>query len=181
LIVNLATVGVVRIDQAEVELRPGEGILILPYQFHAFPQTQRKGILWLFVTFECERTAPLKQFRCKTFRFGAAIRRRLLLLLEQYRAGEAESANQTLAFELACLLAQLQTLVRESLTSPVVADWRSYQLLDDIEDYLRQPRTAAISIQDVAKHLHISQSHLRARFRATFDCSLGTYVYPLRS
>lgn len=176
LIFNLATAGVVRIDQAEVELRPGEGVLILPYQFHTFRKTQREGILWLFITFECERTAPLEQFRGKAFRFGAAIRRRLILLLEQYDSGEAESANQILAFELACLLAQLQTLICESLTSPVVADRRSHQLLEDIEDYLRQSGTAVIGIQELAKHLHISQSRLRARFRAAFDCSLGTYL-----
>ena len=84
LIFNLATVGAVRIAQAEVELRPGEGILILPYQFHAFPKTQREEILWLMVTFECERPAPLAQFRDKVFRFGPAIRRRLVSLLEQY-------------------------------------------------------------------------------------------------
>lgn len=176
LIFNLATVGVVRIDQSEVELRPGEGILILPYQFHAFRKTQRQEILWLIITFECDRPGPLQQFRGKTFPFGAAIRRRIVSLLEQYAADEGECVNQVLAFELACLLAQLQPLVSESAGSSVGADRRSRQLLDDIEGHLRQSRTAAIGVRDVAKRLHISESRLRARFRSAFGSSLGTYL-----
>lgn len=176
LIFNLATVGAVRIDQTEVELRPGEGILILPYQFHAFPKTRREEILWLIVTFECDRPAPFEQFRGKVFRLGPAIRRRLVSLLEQYGADEEEPVNQVLAFELASLLAQLQPLVRDSLALPRVADRRSRQLLDDVESYLHRSRTAAISVQDVARNLHISESRLRDRFRAAFGSSLGTYL-----
>lgn len=176
LIFNLETVGAVRIAQAEVELRPGEGILILPYQFHAFPKTQREEILWLMVTFECERPAPLAQFRDKVFRFGPAIRRRLVSLLEQYDAGDEESVNQVLAFELASLLAQLQPLIWDARASPSVGDRRSRQLLHDVENYLRRSRTVAISVQDVAKYLHISESRLRDRFRAACGSSLGTYL-----
>ncbi len=176
LIFNLATVGEVRIDRAEVKLRPSEGILIMPYQFHAFPKTQREAILWLIVTFECDRPAPLEQFRGKIFRFGAAIRQRLVSLLEQYLADDEESVNQILAFELGCLLAQLRPLVRKSPAPPTVSDRRSRQLLDDIESYLHQSQTAAINVQDVAKYLHISESRLRDRFRAAFGSSLGSYL-----
>lgn len=176
LIFNLATSGVVRVDRSEVDLRPGEGILILPYQFHAFPKTQREGILWLIVTFECDRPVPLEQFRGKTFRFDAAIRRRLVSLLKLYGAREEESANQILAFEIACLLAQLRSSVRDSPALPSAVDRRSRQLLDDIEHYLRRSRTAAINLQDLAKYLHISQSCLRTRFRAASGSSLGTYL-----
>ena len=168
--------GTVRIDRAEVEVRPGEGLLILPYQFHAFPKTRREEILWLIVTFECDRPAPLEQFRGKTFRFGAAIRRRLVSLLELYSGREEESANQILAFEVACLLAQLQPLVRESTASPMYADRRSRQLLDEIEVFLRRSRPMNMSVSDVAKHLHVSESRLRVRFRAAFGSSLGAYL-----
>jgi AraC-like DNA-binding protein len=176
LIFILATAGTVRIDQAEVELRPGEGILILPYQFHAFPKTQREEILWLIITFDCDCPTPLEQFRGKVFHFGPAIRRRLISLLRQYGAGEEESVNQVLAFELASLLAQLQPLIRDSMVLSLVVDRRSRQLLDDVESLLRGSPTAAITAQSVAKHLHISESHLRSRFRTAFGSSLGSYL-----
>lgn len=176
LIFNFATAGTVRIDRAEVELRPGEGILILPYQFHAFPKTRREEILWLFITFECDRPALLEKFRGKVFRFGAAIQRRLVSLLQQYGSDEEECGNQVLAFELASLLAQLQALVRDPSATPSVVDRRSRQLLDDVENYLGRAHTGAISVQDAAKNLHISESRLRYRFRAVFGSSLGTYL-----
>lgn len=176
LIFNLATSGVVRIDSVETELRPGEGVLILPYQFHVFPKTQREEILWLVVTFECDRPAPLEQFRGKVFRFGTSVRRRLVSLLELYGSDDEESVNQILAYEASCLLAQLQPLVRESKASPMTVDRRSRQLLEDINGYLRHSRPANISVQDVAEHLNVSESRLRTRFRAAFGSSLGSYL-----
>jgi AraC-like DNA-binding protein len=176
LIFNLATAGAVRIDRVEAELRPGEGILILPYQFHAFPKTQREEILWLIVTFECDRPSQLEQFRGKVFRFGASVMRRLASLVKLFRSEDEESVNQILAFELACLLAQLQPLVRDPKILPVVTDRRSRQLLDDIDGYLRRSRPVSTSIQDLAKRLHLSESRLRTRFRAAFGSSLGAYL-----
>lgn len=176
LIFNLATAGSVRIDRAEVELRPDEGLLILPYQFHAFPKVFREKILWLIVTFECDRPLQLEEFRGKVFRYDSSIRRRLVSLLELYHSGDEESVNQILAFEMACLLTQLQTTVRKSKALPVAPDRRSRQLLDDINAYLRRSQPAMISIQDAAKRLNISESRLRARFRAAFGSSLGYYL-----
>jgi len=176
LIFNLATTGIVRIDSAATKLRSGEGLLILPYQFHVFPKTQREEILWLVITFECDRPAPLEQFRGKVFRFGASIRRRLVSLLELYSSDDEKSVNQILAYEAACLLAQLQLLVPESKASPMTVDRRSRQLLDDINDYLRHSRPSNISVQDAAKRLNVSESRLRARFRAAFGSSLGAYL-----
>lgn len=176
LIFNLTTVGIVRVDGAEVKLRPGQGMLILPYQFHAFPETRREQILWLFVTFECDRPAPLEQLRGKVFRFGASVRQRLISSLGLYRSDDGEYANQTLAFEVASLLAQLQSEIRDSKGPPAAADRQSRQLLDEINGYLRQARPGASTVQDAAKHLSISESRLRARFRAACGSSLGYYL-----
>jgi AraC-like DNA-binding protein len=176
LIFNLATVGAVRIDREQVELRPGEGILILPYQFHAFAKPQREEILWLIVTFECDRRAPLEPFRGKPFRFGVAIRRRLVSALELYATRQQESGNQMVALEIACLLAELGPIVRKLSTPPIVTDRRSQQLLKEIEEYLRQSQPAMVRIQEVAWRLHISESRLRTRFRAAFGSSLGQYL-----
>jgi AraC-like DNA-binding protein len=176
LIFNLGTAGAVRVDRAEVELRPGEGLLILPYQFHAFPKIEREEILWLIVTFECDRPATLEQFRGKTFPFGGSIQRRLVSSLELFAARPQESSNQVLALEIACLLAELRPFVRKSFASPILADRRSHQLLSDIEAYLRQSQPAAVRVQDLAQHLHVSESRLRTRFRAALGSTLGDYL-----
>jgi AraC-like DNA-binding protein len=176
LIFNLATEGAIRIDQERVKLRPGEGVLILPYQFHAFAKPQREEILWLIVTFECDRRAPLEHFRGTPFHFGVDIRRRLVSALELYAARQQESGNQMLALEIACLLAELGPIVRKLSTPLILADRRSHELLNEIEDYLRQSQPAMVRIQDIAQRLHVSESRLRTRFRAAFGSSLGQYL-----
>lgn len=180
LIFNLATSGSVRIDRADVRLHPGDGLLILPYQFHAFAKTEKEEILWLIVTFECERPALLEQFRGKVFRFGASARRRMVSLLELYCSEVDEPVNQILAFELACLLLELQRLTKDLRASPTPADPQSRQLLDDIASYLHRSPPGSTSVKDVAKHLNISESRLRARFRATFGSSLGYHLRNFR-
>lgn len=176
LIFNLKTAGTVRIDREEVELHPGEGILILPYQFHAFPRTQREDILWLIVTFECDRPAPLEQFRGKAFHFDSSIRHRLTAALRLYAARQQEFSNQILALEIASILAQLQPHLRDSKATPMLADRRSHQLLNDIETWLRQSHPTNVSTQHLARRLHVSESRLRARFRTAFGSSLGAYL-----
>jgi AraC-like DNA-binding protein len=176
LIFNLKTAGTVRIDREDVELHPGEGVLILPYQFHAFPRTHHEDILWLIVTFECDRPAPLEQFRGKAFRFDSSIRSRLTASLQLYTARQQESSNQILALEIASILAQLQPRPRDSKATSALADRRSTQLLNDIETYLRQSHPTNVSMQHLAHRLHISESRLRARFRAAFGSSLGAYL-----
>lgn len=180
LIFNLATSGCVRIDRVEAKLHPGEGVLILPYQFHAFSKTQKEEILWLIMTFECDRPALLEQFRGKVFRFGAANRRRMVSLLALYGSGVDEPVNQILAFELACLLLELQPLTVDLETLPTPSDPQSRQLLDDIANYLHRSPPGLISVKDVAKHLNISESRLRARFRAAYGSSLGYYLRNFR-
>lgn len=180
LIFNLDTAGSVRIDRLEAKLRPGEGILILPYQFHAFPKTLRERILWLIITFECDRPAPLEQFRGKVFRFGAPVRRRLVSLLELYGSDVDESVNQILAFELASLLLQLQRLIGNSKAAPAPSDSQSRELLDDVESCLHRSPPGLMRVKDVARHLNISESRLRARFRAACGSSLGNYLRNFR-
>src|SRR5665213_909521 len=52
LILNLRTPGVVRIDGIPTRLEPGSGLMILPFQFHTFPEVAEERLLWLILTFE---------------------------------------------------------------------------------------------------------------------------------
>jgi AraC-like DNA-binding protein len=49
------TTGVVSLDGVGVQLSPGQGMLIQPYQFHHYFDIQKKQLLWLFMTFELAR------------------------------------------------------------------------------------------------------------------------------
>jgi AraC-like DNA-binding protein len=175
LIFNLATAGVVRIDSAETKLRSGEGLLILPYQFHVFPKTQREEILWLVITFECDRPAPLEQFRGKSF---ASAHRSVDGWFRYWSFIVPMTRNPSTRYwpmkRLACWRSYSPWFANPR--PPMTEDHRSRQLLDDINGYLRDSGPANISVQDAAKRLNVSESRLRARFRAAFGSSLGSYL-----
>ena len=52
LIFALRTPVTVCIDDRDVRLRTGEGLLVFPFQFHHYAKPEREAISWLFVTFE---------------------------------------------------------------------------------------------------------------------------------
>ncbi|MDD5675513.1 MAG: hypothetical protein PHC61_15190, partial [Chitinivibrionales bacterium] len=52
LIFNLKTAGMVMADNGLFHLRPGNALLIFPYQFHRFLELQTESLTWLFLTFE---------------------------------------------------------------------------------------------------------------------------------
>jgi AraC-like DNA-binding protein len=175
-IFNLATAGVVRIDGVPIALQPEQGLMILPFQFHTFPETDQDDILWLILTFECDQPAALEEFRGKIFPTDRTTRNRLTVLLGQYRAANDETTNQVLALETACLLAGLRPLVRKAMIPRTTTDQRARQLLDDIDAHLRSSPSVAVSIEGLAERLHVSESRLRARFRAAFGTTLGVYL-----
>ncbi len=176
MIFNLATAGVVRIDAVSAQLKPGHGLMILPFQFHTFPETASEDILWLILTFESDRGSMLEEFRGKVFPLDASTHELLASLLIRYRIGDDETTNQLLALEAGRLLAALRPLVRKAMVPRTTTDARARQLLDDIDAHLRRSRDAAVSVQMLAAHLHISESRLRARFQAAFGTTLGAYL-----
>jgi AraC-like DNA-binding protein len=176
LIFNLATAGVVRIDGVPTALQPQHGLMILPFQFHTFPETDQDDILWLILTFECDQPAALEEFRGKIFPIDRVTQERLTVLLGQYRGANEEMANQVLALETACLLAGLRPLVRKAIVPRTTTDRRARQLLDDIDAHLRRSPGVGVSIEGLAERLHVSESRLRARFRAAFGTTLGVYL-----
>src|ERR1039457_7109991 len=52
LIFALETEVTVAVDDRAIRLHPGEGLLVMPFQFHDYMQPERDELKWLFVTFE---------------------------------------------------------------------------------------------------------------------------------
>lgn len=47
--------GTVSVDGRSVGLAEGDGLLVEPYQFHHYTETERGSLRWIFITFELER------------------------------------------------------------------------------------------------------------------------------
>lgn len=175
-IFNLETAGVVRIDGVSRHLPPDHGLMILPFQFHTFPETEQERITWLIVTFECDRPDVLEAFRGRIFPIDAVTRGWLTSAAQRYRAASEEANNQLLALEIASILAHLRSQVRRADIPRTTTDRRDRQLLDDIDAILRHSPESPPSIHDLAVKLRISESHLRGRFQAAFGTTIGAYI-----
>jgi AraC family transcriptional regulator len=176
LIFNLATDGIVLIDGIRTLLQPQHGLLILPFQAHTFPEIAAENVLWLILTFETDQLEWLEDFRGKVFPLDASTVDQLTRILALYRSPNEETSAQLLGLETSMLLARLRPLVRKPRGTPTSTDHAARALLASIDARLRAARGAPVSIGELATSLHISESRLRARFRAAFSTTLGSYV-----
>lgn len=176
LVFNLATTGVVDVDGTRVALEPNHGLLILPFQRHSFPEVARDDLLWLFVTFETAQLGWLEDFRAKVFPLDPAAVRTMEEVLEHFGRPEEETRTQLLALGVASLLARLRPHVKQAGAPRAATDRRARQLLADVDACLRAAKDAALSIDQLAAKLHISEGRLRARFRASAGTTVGAYV-----
>ena len=156
-------------------LGPGRCALIRAYQFHHFTGFSSGEVDWLIVTFEGE-SAHGEGTVFKSERFWAD----LACLLEAFHDGANADGG---GFRLACRLALL--LEELSAAAPVRAENRGKaggdeDLLLKIHDLISADMGRMISIGKMARHLGISASHLRARFRKGTGKSLGEFQREVR-
>lgn len=174
LILALETSVTVCVDDRAIPLHAGEGLLILPFQFHNYIEPERDKITWMFVTFEIADGRALEPLRFQVFTLTPVIRQLMVDFLNAYLAPNQE--------ELTIVVFAL-LLIRIRQTS--LMD-RSRALAQDQPDLMYQLNQLALSnaempgVKEMARSIGISESHLRARFRASCGVSLGRHLRRLR-
>jgi AraC-like DNA-binding protein len=173
LICALRTAATVCVDDRNVRLRAGEGLLVFPFQFHHYTQAQREDLSWLFVTFELAEAEPLAPLRYQPFTLTPQLR---TLAAELVEAFETERTEELTVLLLALFLGR----VRRLKPTPVPAAPESESGLVLRINQLAQRSASPPSIKELARALGISPSHLRARFRASCGVSIGRHLRRLR-
>lgn len=177
LVIPLAGVGTVLVDENQYRLRPGRTLLVSPLRLHRYRDVQAGKICWLFVTFEW----PSVQAEAAVPELGVlslAAQRHLSAVL---RLWQEQPATPESAAELAAHTALLLLTVRraaptaESAPAALAAD-----LLRKINDWLQTHREQPVVLAEMARGIGWSESHLRAVFRQQFGISLGRYVRETR-
>jgi AraC-like DNA-binding protein len=175
LIIALHATVSVCVDDRVIRLGAGEGLLVFPFQFHHYIDGGQKDLLWIFITFDLADAESLKSLRYRPFVFTPAARG---LATELIAAYEKEGRMSELpALLLALLLARLrrqEPAVRRK-AMPAAAPGMVMQV-----NQLAHQRNELPGIKEIAQALGISQSHLRARFRASCGVSLGRHLRRLR-
>lgn len=160
------------VDDREVVLRAGEGLLIFPFQFHHYLQPSTDEILWLVVTFEYADAAALEPLRFRPFGITPQLRdlfRELLVVYAQ--AGETKLVVLLLMVVLARLRTAKRIRRRRAGDAPSMVTQVNMLAVNSPEHLV---------VKQIARKLGISQSHLRTRFAASCGVSLGRHLRRLR-
>ena len=178
LICALRTAVTVCVDDRNLRLEAGEGLLVFPFQFHHYANARREDLAWLFVTFELTDTEPLAALRYRPFPLGPRLRALAAELVEAY---ETERTEELPVLLLALFLARLRRLKAAPVrrrAEGAAAEPEPGLLLRI--NQMAQRSGAPPSIKELARTLGISPSHLRARFRASCGVSIGRHLRRLR-
>jgi len=178
LVVNLDTAGTLNLDSTSYRLRPGQCHLIFPHQLHTFHDLDREEILWLFLTFELPDDAPLHPLRQATLRVDGPLHALLVEFLLAYRTRKASAHRlQSILSEILLRLVEAAGSAGKRRVARADLDGK---LLETVHRQHTRALPDALTVQDLATHLRLSESRLRARFRETFGLSLGEYLRHLR-
>lgn len=175
LIIALRTAVTVCVDDRAIRLAPGEGMMLLPFQFHHYLHPDSDAMRWLFVTFDLTSSAGLEPLRFRPFTLTPAVR----ALAAEFLAAYAEEGrdSELPALLLALLLARLRRLQPARRRGRIAG--QTPGLVMQVNQ-LAQSTTERPEIKDLSRTLGISQSHLRARFRASCGVSIGRHLRRMR-
>jgi len=174
LIMALETSVTVCVDERAIRLHAGEGLLILPFQFHNYIQPTQDKITWMFVTFEMADGRSLEPLRFRIFALSPLLRQLIAELLRAYLTPNQDDATIVIFALLLIRIRQTDLLHRDHEITRDVPE-----LVIKINQ-LAQGEGEMPSVKEMARGIGISASHLRARFRASCGVSLGRHLRRLR-
>jgi AraC family transcriptional regulator of arabinose operon len=171
--------GQVCLDAKIHYLHEGEGLLILPFQSHCYLEITPSPIHWLFVTFDHPSDDRLTRINSLN---AISLHQRemspFLEFLRNWNRQDNESSTPlylALFFQHICHKAPLPPRAHH----PVSDEGRG-PLIAQIHQFSLDNRMKPFSILMLAEHLHISESHLRSRFRKITGMPLGRHLRQLK-
>jgi len=174
--------GHVIVDGDLLPLKPGQGILIFPYQSHYYTRfSTPENVSWLFTTFELREVSLLQPLKGIPFTFNEFEQEKLINLIRIFGSWyeENQSDGSEAPLELGLLLISLikrqQTDVK-GLSFKSGPDHPDRQFIQRVMNYVYANIEKSINIADLAEAIAISQSRLRTRFREAINISLGEFI-----
>ena len=185
LIFNLMTEGSVTVDGIQWRIRPDQGFLIFPYQFHYYSDISESNIVWLLLTFELQNPVVMESFPNRIINLDAEAIEQLNLILQDYREPDTPRTNRRLIIKSAALINHLRERLqggpKVAISQQSTARRASTELINSIQEFLTKNSDTLQSVSDIARALHMSESNLRAHFRQHFNISLGAYLKNYRA
>lgn len=175
LIIALQGTATVCVNDRVIRLSEGEGLLVFPFQFHHYIDAGQKDILWIFITFDMAAAESLQPMQYRPFVFTQEARSLTTELIAVYQ--KEGRMSELPALLLALLLARLRRQEPAPRRKPELPSAPGMVMQ---VNQLAHQNNESLGIKALAAALGISQSHLRARFRASCGVSLGRHLRRLR-
>jgi len=173
LITNFETEGSVILDGRWLKIRPGNCLLILPHQIHAFADIASPRMGWFFVTFDLAHPNILEPLRNRTLETPPPCAEWMTQLITCWK----HHPDRT-PFLVGLILNELLERA-EKRNLPKIPPRKG---LEEIVVRLHRMLEAepGLRIKELARRLGISEPHLRAEFRRRTQLSLGYYIRQFR-
>tara|TARA_R100000027_G_scaffold67707_1_gene68045 strand:+ start:3307 stop:4320 length:1014 start_codon:yes stop_codon:yes gene_type:complete len=172
----LKTAGVASVDGQSFRLDVGDGLLLMPYQFHHFHDLESESLRWLIITFDLKQgtslLAPLSYHRLQLDAGAHALWSEVVRLW----ASDTSISRAELLPVLDRLLERLRLL--SSIGEPGVNEARlnpGSQWISEIESLIIQSVREGWTFGTVAKQAGISERHLRDRFEQQMGLTMSEY------
>ncbi|MGB2402248.1 MAG: AraC family transcriptional regulator [Akkermansiaceae bacterium] len=174
LLYNLGTEGQVHLDDAVSPIKPGQVILIHPYQFHHFSGLQSHDLCWLFCTFELEEQSILEPLKNRVIDTNKELDILLEQMLEIWHHKPSELQALRLQASLLSLILTLKQICQQS--EPDHAKETEESLLNTVNQLMAKWRGRPVSIEEIAAATKYSTSRLRVVFKQAAGIPLGSYI-----
>ncbi|MBC2595732.1 AraC family transcriptional regulator [Ruficoccus amylovorans] len=181
LIISIRGEGRIIVEGNPHIVNPGQCVLVPPYQAHYYSQLPEDGFEWLFITFEIEKLPPNLRGTGIARTVPPQLPSQLETLLRAFRlALSMPERSDILIWQLAILLT---TLADEGMEVPAEDRSRSSaeeKLFLRIHTLITENISSHLSTHQIAEHIGVSESHLRALFKKGAGCSLGRFQRNVR-
>lgn len=156
------------VDQHEIEMFPGEILLIHPHQLR-YLHPASDGYDRLFITFELREPQSYLPV-CPLNQLTETTRQHLRRFIEYYQSEQILEAS----IELLYLLMRLE----ETKTTGSIRKVSS--IAADTVSYINENLNRQFGNRDIARALNVSESNLRLRFKKETGITLSRYIAKLR-
>ena len=175
---NLETEGHVHVNNLALPLKPGQALLILPYQFHHFSQLASPKLKWIFCTFDLEPRTFLEPLRNRVVDISKKTNTSMAQLLQEWHEPTSELQTEQLQVALLHLLLSLKQ--DRQLTGTDLPPESKDNLLRSVNRLMAEWHGQSVIVADIAKALTFSESRLRVLFKDAAGIPLGAYIQNYR-
>jgi AraC family transcriptional regulator len=177
LIVPLVGSGRVVTDMNALALEPGTCALIPPFHFHHYTGFASANIEWLFITFAYATVAPQRGVPVATTA-TSDFWPLLAAVVRDFEDRHDPASADRLSWRLALLLDQLRGGRRPAKDEGERA--AGDQILATVSALAAERLSTPISLDEIARTLGLSASHLRQQFLRAAGVSLGRFLREFR-